>query len=119
MQRPCSLQRHWSQFGKLNKINILLNRECLLKSIAETKTTKVQFGVRTAIIFQLFGVHGKCSFQVTCNDAKLFRVVTNLISLQFLMYDLIVLNTVFEVELISFTTIIFAGVYVCISNAEQ
>jgi hypothetical protein len=58
MQRACSLQPHWSHFGKLNEIIILLNRECLLKSIAKTETiTKAQFGVRTTIISLLFGVN--------------------------------------------------------------
>jgi hypothetical protein len=75
--RTCSLQPHWSHFGKLNEINILLNRECLLKSIAETETiTKAQFGVRTTIISQLFGVNESA---VPCDNAKLFRVLTNLI----------------------------------------
>jgi hypothetical protein len=58
MQRACSLQPHRSHFGKLNKISILLHRECLLKSIAETETiTKAQFGLWTTIICQLYGVN--------------------------------------------------------------
>jgi hypothetical protein len=71
MQRACPLQPHWNHFGKMNKINILLNRESLMISIAERETiAKAQSGLRTTIISQLFGVN---EIAVPCDMQNYFE----------------------------------------------
>jgi hypothetical protein len=67
----CNAHARWSHFGKLTEINTLLNKECSLESIAEAEMiTKAQFGVRTTIICQLFGVSGSA---VSCDMQNYFE----------------------------------------------
>jgi hypothetical protein len=65
-----------------------------MKSNAEIGTTKAQFGVRTTIISQLFGVNGS----TIPRDMQNYFEYSQISYLQFLTCDLIVLNTVFKLE---------------------